>query len=255
MNAPPVALDPGEVVVMSGSRSWHFWLYTIVFLPLLCAMLPVAALPFLLSGQYWLTQRRLIFKSPLGQPKSLLLSELREVDVVATRATLTLRTSTDSVTIRFAEHFHRLWGALVLLGELPVPQQTGTPQVQYRASATTAKFKGGWQHGYSVNFNDTVVFLPNERARNTAAEAGKLAGQLALALVGVHVHRSQAQLPFDLWLSLWSHLSPPEFEAMLHTAALQRGGLVLPVAQLEVASAQQFKSGDWSFSARHPLLA
>jgi hypothetical protein len=35
---PPVALEPGEAIVMSGGRSWHFWLYTVVFLPMLCAM-------------------------------------------------------------------------------------------------------------------------------------------------------------------------------------------------------------------------
>jgi len=168
MNAPPVALEPGETVVMAGGRSWHFWLYTVVCLPMLCAMLPVAALPFVLSGQYWLTQRRLIFKSPLGQPKSVRLSELTGLDLVSTRATLTLRTAQQSVTVRFAEHFHRLWGALVLLSEFPVPQQLGAPQVQYRASPATVKFPGGWQQGYAVNFNRSGVFLPNENARHTA---------------------------------------------------------------------------------------
>jgi hypothetical protein len=255
MTQPPIPLDPGETVVLEGGRSWHFWLYTAVFVPLLCAMLPVAALPFVLSGRYWLTQRRLIFKSPLGQPRSLFLSELQNVEVVSPRATLTLRTARESVTIRFAEHFHRLWGALVLLGELPVPQQVAPPQVQYRASAGTAKFPGGWQQGFAVNFNRSVVFLPNEDARRTGVEAAKLAGQLALALVGVHAYRVQAQLPFDLWLSLWSHLPTDQFESLLHATAQKRGGKVVPLEQLEISSTQLIKAGEWSFSARQPLVA
>lgn len=254
MNSSPLPLEPGETVVLCGGRSWHFWLYTLIFTPLLCAMIPAAVLPFVLSGRYWLTQRRLIFKSPLGRAKCLALAELTGVEVVATRATLTLRSKHDTITIRFAEHFSRLWGALVLLGELPVPDDVATPQVQYRASPATVKFPGGWQQGFAVNFNRRMVFLPNEKPRKTAAEAGKLVGQLALALVGVHVHRAQAALPFDLWLSLWRHLPTDEFEALLHATAEERGGRVVPLEQLEIVSDRVFKTGDWTFNARQPLV-
>lgn len=255
MNPPPIPLEPGETVVLSGARGWHFWLWTGVFVPMLCALLPLAVIPFLISGRYWLTQRRLIFKSPLGQPKSLRLADITGIELNAPRATLTVTTGRESITIRFAQHFARLAGAIQLMNELPVPEQGGAPQVKFVTSAATAKFPGGWQQGYAVNFNRSVVFLPNERARNTAAEAGKLAGQLALALVGVHVHRNQVQLPFDLWLSLWSHLSTDEFDALLRSTAEARGGRVIALEQLEVVSPQKFTTGDWTVSSKAALFS
>lgn len=254
MTPPPLPLEPGETVVLSGGRSWHCWLYTIAFAPALCALLPLAALPWLFSGRYWLTQRRLIFAAPLGQPKVARLADLTCVGIKASTARLIVRTPQGSITVRFAEDFNRLWGALVLLTELPVPQQTAAPQVRYLSSAATAKFPGGWQQGYAVNFNRSLVFLPNEKPRRNVAEAGKLAGQLALALVGVHVSRSQAQLPFDLWLSLWSHLPTDDFQALLNDTATARGGKVLPLEQLEVVSPQQLKQGDWSVNTRQPMM-
>jgi hypothetical protein len=254
MNPPPIALEPGETIVISGGRSWHFWLYTLAFVPALCALLPLAVLPFLFSGRYWLTQRRLIFAAPIGPVKSLQLVDITGIDITSKRATITFKGAPQNITVRFAEDFHRLWGAVVLLSELPVPQQVSQPQVRFLASAATAKFPGGWQQGYAVNFNRSLVFIPNERPRNNVAEAGKLAGQLALALVGVHVSRTQAQLPFDLWLTLWSHLRTEEFESLLHETAGKRGGKVVPYEQLEVVSPLKFKLGEWSVSSRQPLL-
>ena len=99
------------------------------------------------------------------------------------------------------------------------------------------------------------MFLPNEKPRHTVREAGKLVGQLALTLVGVHVHRVQAQLPFDLWLSLWSHLSTDEFEALLHSTAEARGGRVAGLEEIEVTSPQKFKAREWSFVAKQPVVA
>jgi hypothetical protein len=254
MTPPPIALEPGETVVLSGGRSWHVWLYTIAFAPALCALLPLAALPWLFSGRYWLTQRRLIFAPPIGPVKTARLADITGVSLKASTAKLTVRTPQGSITVRFAQDFARLWGALVLLTELPVPEQTAAAQVRYLGSVATAKFPGGWQHGYAVNFNRRVVFLPNEKARSNVAEAGKLAGQLPLALVGVHVTRSQAQLPFDLWLSLWSHLPTDDFEALLHGTANARGGKVVPLEHLEVVSAQQLKHGEWSLNTRQPVM-
>lgn len=255
MNPPPIPLEPGETVVLAGSRGWHFWLWTAVFVPMLCAFVPLAVIPFLVSGHYWLTQRRLIFKSPLGQPKSLRLADITGIEITSRRATVTVNAGKESITIRFAKDFARLVGAIQLMNELPVPEQGGAPQVKFLSSAATAKFPGGWQQGHAVNFNRLVVFLPNERARNTAAEAGKLAGQLALALVGVHVHRNQVQLPFDLWLSLWSHLSTEEFDALLRSTAEARGGRVISLEQLEVLSPQQFKTADWTVKSSQPLFS
>lgn len=257
MNASlPISLEPGETVVLSGGRSWHCWLYTLALSPLACTMLftPLVALPFFFSGQYWLTQRRLIFKAPLRDVKVIVLSSITGIDLVASRATMTVRSPAGDITLRFAEQFARLWGALALFNELPVPTSVAPPQQQFRASPATAKFPGGWQQGFAVNCNQRMVFLPNERPRSNVAEAGKVVGQLALALVGVHVHRSQAQLPFDLWLSLWSHLPNAEFDALLQEAAERRGGKVIGVHQLEVQSPQRFGIGEWTVSSRQPLL-
>lgn len=254
MTPPPIALEPGETVVLSGGRSWHVWLYTLAFAPALCALLPLAALPWLFSGRYWLTQRRLLFAPPLGPVKTVRLADITGVDLKASTAKLTVRTPQGHVTVRFAQDFARLWGALVLLTELPVPPQTAAAQVRYLGSVATAKFPGGWQQGYAVNFNRRVVFLPNEKPRRNLAEAGKLAGQLALALVGVHVSRAQAQLPFDLWLSLWSHLPTDDFDVLLQDTATARGGRVVPLEHLEVVTAQQLKHGDWLLNTRQPVV-
>lgn len=253
---PPLPLEPGETVVLSGGRSWHCWLYTLALSPLVCSLLfaPLVAVPLLISGQYWLTQRRLIFKAPMREAKAVTLSTITTIDLVASRATMTLRFSGGDLTLRFAEGFARLWGALSLLTELPVPSQVAPAQQTFRASPATAKFPGGWQQGFAVNCNQRLVFLPNERPRSNVAEAGKLAGQLALALVGVHVHRAQAQLPFDLWLSLWSHLPATEFDTLLAHTAETRGGRVLDLHQLEVQSPQRFGVGEWSVSTRHAVL-
>jgi len=243
------------MLLMSGGRSWHAWLFTIVLMPMACAMLPLFLLPWLLSGRYWLTQRRLIFKSPLGNPQVVALRDITDLRVTGKRSTLKLVHPQGTLALRFAEDFRRLWGAIILLAELPVPEQLGAPQVHYKAAPASLKFPGGWQHGFGVNFNRSLVFLPNERPKRNAVEAGKLAGQLALALVGVHVSVYQAQLPFDLWLSLWRHLSTAEFEALLHKAAEVRGGRVMPVNDLVHESPTTYRAGEVQVRASQPLLA
>ena len=256
MNPPgPVPLEPGETILLAGGRSWHAWLYTIVFLPMACVMVPLCVLPWLFSGRYWLTQRRLIFKSPLGSPKVMALKDLSGIEVVGERSTLTVRHAGGSITLRFAADFRRLWGALILLGELPVPESLGTPQVRYRASPVSLVFPGGFQAGFGVSFNRRLVFLPNERPRSTVGEAAKVAGQLALALIGVHVSRYQAQPPYDLWLSLWGHLSTAEFDALLTKTAQARGGRVVSLSDLTHESPTQYRAGELQFRASQPLLA
>jgi hypothetical protein len=255
MPPPPIPLEPGETLVMSGGRSWHAWLFTIVLTPMLCAFLPLCALPWLFSGRYWLTQRRLIFKTPLGAPQVMVLKDLTDLDVVGKRATLTLKHARGSITMRFVEDFQRVWGAIILLAELPVPTQLGAPQVHYRVAPVSLTFPGGFQAGYGVSFNRQLVFLPNERPRHTVAEGAKLAGQLALALVGVHVSRFQAKLPFDVWLGLWRHLSTAEFDALLSKAAQARGGRVLPLEQLEHETPTLYRMGELKVRASQPLFS
>jgi hypothetical protein len=255
MKPCPVPLAPGETIVLSGGRSWHAWLFTIAVLPTACMLLPIFLLPWALSGRYWLTQRRLIFQTPLGKPQVMALQDLRQVDVVGRRATLSLRHAGGSITMRFVENFASLWGAIVLLTELPVPEAVGAPVVQFRAAPMSLTFPGGYQVGYGVAFNQQLVFFPNDRPRNTLAEAGKLAGQLALALVGVGVARYQARLPFDLWLSLWTHLPVSEFEALMKQAATQRGGTIIPVSQLTIDSPTQYRAGEHKLRAGQPLLS
>ncbi|MFT3711943.1 MAG: hypothetical protein QM817_30245 [Archangium sp.] len=252
---PPLPLEPGETLVMSGGRGWHAWLFTIVLMPMLCAFVPLFALPWLFSGRYWLTQRRLIFKTPLGKPQVMLLKELKNLEVVGKRATLSLQHPGGTITMRFIEDFHRVWGAILLLAELPVPTQLGAPQVHYRVAPSTLTFPGGFQAGYGVSFNRQLVFLPNERPRNTVAEGAKIAGQLALALVGVHMARYQAKLPFDVWLGLWRHLSTAEFDALLSKTAALRGGRVLPLENLEHESPTLYRAGELKLRAATPLFS
>lgn len=217
-------------------------------------MLPLFVLPWLISGRYWLTQRRLIFKSPLGKPQVMNLKDLSGLEVVGKRSTLSLRHPSGRITMRFVEDFHRLWGALILLTELPVPAELGAPQVQYRVARATLTFPGGYQAGMGVSFNRQLVFLPNERPRNSLAEAGKVAGQLALALVGVGVARYQARLPFDLWLGLWRHLPTEEFDALLMKTARVRGGRVLSINDLTHDSPTLYRAGEIKVRTSQPLL-
>ena len=252
---PPVALEPGETVLLSGGRNWQAWMFTFALMPMACVMMPAFLLPWVFSGRYWLTQRRLIFKSLLGSPQVMALSDLKGIEIVGRRSTLSLRHSTGTITIRFAEDFARLWGAIILLSELPVPESAGAPAVQFRASPVSLTFPGGSQAGYGVSFNRQVVFFPNDRPRNTIAEAGKLAGQLALAFVGVGVARYQAKLPFDLWLSLWQHLPTEQFETLLGTTATNRGGKVISINDLTFESPTIYRAGELKIRTAQPLLS
>ena len=207
------------------------------------------------SGRYWLTQRRLIFKTALGKPQVMALKDLTNIEAVGKRATLSVQGAGLWITMRFVEDFRRLWGAILLLSELPVPEAVSAPVVQYRAAPVSLTFPGGSQAGYGISFNRQFVFLPNERPRNNVAEVGKLAGQLALALVGFSVVTHQAQLPFDLWLSLWRHLPTEEFEALLGKTAALRGGRVIALSELTFDSATLYSAGALKIRASQPLLS
>lgn len=158
-------------------------------------------------------------------------------------------------TLRFVQRFADLWGALVLLRELPVPHEVGPQQVSFRCSPVTLKFPNGFQEGFGVSFNELLFFLPSDKCRNTAAEAGKLAGQLALAVVGVTVTTSRAKRPYALWLWLWQHVSPEHFESLLHEAVELRGGQVVPFVDLRIESPNRAHANDLVFAATQPLFA
>jgi hypothetical protein len=252
---PPIPLEPGEVVLLAGGRSWQVWLYSIVLLPMLCMLMPFALVPWAVTGRYWLTQRRLIWKPALGKPKVAPLAQIEGVDVVVKRATVGVRGPFGRFTLRFVADVHRLWGALVLFRQLPLPEAVGVPRRVVR-SAPTLRVEGrSMQQGVAVAHQGRVVFLPKEGRRDTRVEAAKLAGFLALTLVGVRFVTHRAELPFDLWLRSWSHLPDDEFTQVLGDAARRLGGEVVAQQVLEpVAGKHVYRHGAVELRAQAALL-
>lgn len=253
----PVALADGEQVVLSGGRSWHVWLFTAALLPSLCMLIPLAALPWLFSGRYWLTQRRLIWKPMLGKVKEIALKDITAVDVVGKRSTITVRGPQGSFSLRLIQGWSRLWGALVLFRQVPVPQRISEPRTTYRSVATMRVAGKVVQDGFGIVHAGEFVFLPREKSHHLGADGARVAGQLALALIGVSVVRYQAELPFDLWLSMWSHLDAGEFSELLREAAERRGGQVLPVRELQAIPGKHWLRHPFGgeFRPRAALLA
>ncbi|HUB08504.1 MAG TPA: hypothetical protein VMB50_15975, partial [Myxococcales bacterium] len=214
----------------------------------------LAAVPWFLSGRYWLTQKRIIWKRLGAKPQSMALKDIASISVGVRTFRLTLKGPTSKLTLRFVKNFKRLWGALILFRELPLPERVGTPRATYRGQRSYRMQGNVMQEGYGVLHRESFFFLPKEDAHHLGADAAKLVGALALAAVGVHRVNSRADLPFDLWLSLWSYLSDDELDGLLRRAAEQRGGSAVSVGQLErLGTKAWYRHGSDEFRMRQPL--
>jgi hypothetical protein len=249
-----VSLLDGEEVVLSGGPSWHAWLFSAALLPAVCALLPLFALPWIFTGHYWVTQLRLVWK-PLGRkPRSVMLDTITDVRVVGRRATVSTSSPQGRVSMRMVEGWKRLWGALLLFRQLPMPERLGVPRAAFQGQQAICVEGKVHQTGYGIVHKSRFTFLPQERRHHLGADAAKVAGQVALALVGFHAVTYRADLPFDTWLSLWSHLSDDEFAALLTKVAAARGGVAVPVGQLEpVEGRAWYRHQGIEFRMRQPL--
>lgn len=246
-------LEPGEVVLLSGGRSWHAWVYTVLFLTVGCMCFPLAAVPWLVSCRYWLTQRRLLVQTPFSF-HAVALADVSRLEVTPTRATLSLSHRGATLTLRFVEHFRDLWSALTLLREVPVPAIAEAARLTPASGPCTASFRGGFQQGYGVTFTQRFFFLPGDVPRNTAAEFARLGAKVAFSLAGGPVGAQRPLRPWGLWLGLWTHLDPASFEALLARTVETFGGSVQPVAELTVTTPQKATSGEVTYASATPLF-
>lgn len=245
---PPFPLAEGEVVVSTGGPSWVVWVFGAALAPLLCVLVPVALLPWVVSGRFWLTQRRLIWKSRWGKPKELAIAQITQVKIVGSRQTVSVKSEQGGLTVRLSTNWRELWGALLLFRQVPLPERVGPPRASFTGQRTLCVEGGNRQEGYLVFHRDRAFFLPNQPRHHLAADVAKLGARAALALVGATVVTYQAELPFELWLSLWRHLPDEELAALLERTTQSRGGVMARMGELvPVLGKQAYTYGAFEF--------
>jgi hypothetical protein len=137
--------------------------------------------PWLLSGRYWLTTRRLIWRRHLGRPVHLRLDEIQADRIRAFAWTQGLHVPGErAVVLRFVKGLPQLWGGILLL-QTPRLSHTleeapsaapARPQIALIPHATCSNTPG--RTGLMVLSSDFVAFIPAElqdHAVETTVEA------------------------------------------------------------------------------------
>lgn len=190
-----------------------------------CVFGTLGAIPYLLSGRWSLTDRRLVWRPRVGETQSIRLEEIPEdgVDAVALTSTLVVRTDDRRATLGFIDGLEQLWGGILLFRnpafELPEPtdKDAGVECLVRRAWRVEG---AAAQRGYLVIRRSYGAFLPVESAEDVITG---LAESLGTSLSGAAVLQAEASPPFDVWLEVLQRLEPEEFDARLRQALRRIG--------------------------------
>ncbi|MBV9123575.1 MAG: hypothetical protein JO112_09475, partial [Planctomycetes bacterium] len=253
----PFALQPGEKVLLRGGFGGMFgWVWTIPLVGLFLAgliplivlgvvgknapvqaggavcggvflviLLITASWPYLLSGRYWLTNRRLFWKPRLRRVRSIPLAELRECNLRARPITSSLLIrGKRRLSLRFIGGMERLWGGLMLFRQLS-PQDfrpQGMPTGDMAWWTAYRRQRVSLQKGLAILRPDYFAFLPSEAGVNLLGELAKG----ATGLVGVHWTRARAKMPLDLLVQELRGRDPDHFDRNIFETAQRFGGLI-----------------------------
>ena len=183
----------------------------------------------LLSGRYWVTTQRLLWKPWLGGGKELEHADLKacKLDVSPTTKSLTVRGPT-RMSLRCITKVDRLWGALTIF------QNHGTLRFDHGGEPVSDFIwaKGHWAQGTSSQVGFVLVrpgfvaFLPSQAKVGLASLMGDIAKGLAMSGAGVYEFRVTAKMPFELFLPLFARSKPDRFDRNIQGLAKYYGGLV-----------------------------
>jgi hypothetical protein len=267
----PFALKPGERLLLKGGFGGLFgWVWTCTALPftvlgmgslivtdvvkdlmkgdvsgtcVALVFLPIVLLvglwPWLRSGRYWLTTRRLVWAPYLGKRQSMSASEV--ADSAIGPPLLGVMTSSLRVrcvrclTLRYISGLERLWGALWILDEFArldlKPEHAGFEDA---ACLPATRQKGlSVVEGFLVLRPAYVAFLPSGSATHLGR---RVAWDVAWMLVGVTWTEARAKPPFDLLVPLLCAHDPAEFDSRIANVVEDHGGLLWRLSQVEKIS-------------------
>lgn len=184
--------------------------------------------PWLLSGRYWLTTRRLIWRPNLGRAAQLPLFALEPAAIRAFAWTQTLQVRGErTVRVRFARGLAQLWGGLLLLQtpglaralEEPSAAAPDTPVALIpHASCTSAPGR----LGMVVLTGDFVAFIP-AALRDDSAE---IAVEAVFSLLPYGAPRAiRPELPLETVLTRLAALSPERCAMHLQYLAAHHDGV------------------------------
>lgn len=153
----------------AGRSSDPLWLTTLIMVLLMLGYTTFLLWPWLLSGRYWLTTRRLIWRPHLGRARQVPLDALQSAAIRAFAWTQTLQVRGEqTVRVRFTAGLAQLWGGLLLLQtpgvaralEEPPAAEGPAASVVLIPHATCTSAPG--RSGMAVLAGDFVAFIPAE---------------------------------------------------------------------------------------------
>jgi hypothetical protein len=198
-------------------------LWGMIVFGLFCLLM--ALIPYLQSGRYLITNRRVFYWPTVGRSVFMRISQIERVDYKNSTSTLHLHLSTKQVIrIRYVSSARQLWGAL-LFYSLPYMDQPVPPLGD---PATMIAHRGYWQEGMRMQ-NGTMVITPQSVCFfpdvPKPVHLGKeLLKHLALGVVHAHHVRITPMLPVIDYLSRLAQGGTDWFEARLIELAELMGG-------------------------------
>ncbi len=237
---------------LEGDR-WAF------FGDLVCLLLwpiPLALWPWLLSGTYWLTTRRVIWKPRIGKAVGLSLAEidLERIRAGALTHSLHLR-GARPLTLRFIHRIEQVWGGILLLRTPgiadaveraaqepaePAAQEPAEPTAQEPAEPAALVWTATWtqgihyQYGQAVLRRDDLAFIPWYPQFNAWAQLAKQATYAILSLAAP----VRPRLPLEPILIHLIHLPETALDPVIETLVQSHDGTRWKRHALQVARKQ-----------------
>jgi len=224
----------------AGRSSDPLWLTTLVSVLLMLTYAAFLLWPLLLSGRYWLTTRRLIWRPHLGRAVQFPLDALESAAIRAFAWTQTLQVrgertlrGTHLLRVRFAGGLAYLWGGLLLLQtpglaraleethaleEAPAAEPSTPLALLPHATCTRAPGRAGWV----VLTGDFVAFIPAE-LRDDSVE---IAVEAVFSLLPYSPPRAiRPELPLEMVLTRLAALPPERCVMHLRYLAAHHDGV------------------------------
>lgn len=194
--------------------------------------------PHLRTGRYWLTTQRLLWKPRFGRKREARLRDVDPADVSGGRLTSSLRVADrrDRFTVRYVSGAARLWGGVLVLGDLAAedrPAGRGVADVVWWRGARKTGLRQ--QPGLVVLRPGYVAFLPTGDSQHIGAElVGAAVGEaVAKAFRRTRNFPAGAELPFDVVVGVTSEGDPAAFDQFVEDAVDEYGGVLWAAGDAE----------------------